>query len=113
MKLHFFLLIIALFVGQSAWAQASKEEIQIQTSAECDMCKERIEKELIFTPGVKSAELNLETKVVAITYKSSKITPEELRQVIASVGYDADEVKAQTEAYESLPACCQKGGHDR
>ncbi|NJO02417.1 MAG: heavy-metal-associated domain-containing protein [Bacteroidia bacterium] len=76
------------------------------------MCKERIEEALVYKKGVKRAELNLETKAVTVVYNSNQISPEEIRQTIAGVGYDADDVPANGQVYEKLPACCQKGGHD-
>jgi copper chaperone CopZ len=73
------------------------------------MCEERIENELTYTKGVKFVELDDETKVVTIEYRTDKTSPEKLRKAIAGVGYDADDVEADATAYEKLPACCKKG----
>jgi len=86
--------------------------VEIKTSSECEMCKERIEGALAYEKGVKSSDLNLETKVVTVKYRTDKTTVDKLRAVIASVGYDADNVPANAVAYEKLPPCCKKGGHD-
>ena len=42
--------------------------VKIKTSAICEMCKERIEKRLAFTKGVKDVNLNLDDKVVGKDY---------------------------------------------
>ena len=84
-------------------------EIEIQTSAVCDMCKSRIEHDLAYAKGVKYVELDSETKVVKVEYNSSKTDPDKIRTAISEIGYDADDVKADQQAHDKLPACCQKG----
>ncbi len=101
-----------LFSFLSIYVQAQnankEEKIVIKTSAQCEQCKERIEKALAYERGVKKAELNLETKEVSVWYKPSKTTPEKIRKAISLVGYDADDVTAEPKAYSKLPACCKK-----
>ena len=104
------LMLVLPFLGLSAQDKGVKE-IVIKTSAQCGQCKDRIEKELAFTKGIKYANLDLETKEVTVRYKASKTTPDDIRKAISGVGYDADELAADPKAYENLPACCQKGGH--
>jgi len=84
------------------------ETIKIKTSSQCDMCKERIEEALAFEKGVKTADLDVETKIVTVTYKKSKTSPEKIRKAISKVGYDADDVAADKKAYAKLDACCKK-----
>jgi len=101
-----------LGAGNQSIAQEKKsstEEVKIQTSAVCGMCKERIEHDLAFEKGVKSVSLNDETKIVTVGYSPKKTNPDNIRQAISKIGYDADDVKADPVAYEKLPACCKKG----
>ena len=101
--------LFAALLGTSAVnAGPVIDSLQIKTSSQCDMCKERIEEALAFEKGVKSSELDLETKVVTVSYRASKTTPEKIRKAISKVGYDADDVAADGKAYEKLPACCKK-----
>jgi copper chaperone CopZ len=86
--------------------------LKIKTSARCGMCKERIEKNLVFEKGVKSAELNLEDKILTVSYRPDKTDPDKIRKAVSRIGYDADHVLADPEAYEKLPPCCKKGGHE-
>ncbi len=83
------------------------ETIVIQTSAICDDCKERIEGGLNYTKGVVFAELNDKTKKVTVKYKTEVIKPQQIKEKIAEIGYDADEVKASKAGFDKLPACCQ------
>lgn len=100
-------LMILVFFSATANSQ-NKEIIKIKTSAQCDMCKKRIEKELGYVKGVKKADLNLETKEVTVVYNPKKTSPEKIRAAISNSGYDADEVKANNKSYGNLPDCCKK-----
>lgn len=109
------LLLVLFFAASSLFAQEEKskktETVDIQTSAVCGMCKDRIETALFGVKGVKSASLDLATKVVTVKYKPSEVTADELRAGISKTGYDADSIPADPQAYEKLHACCKKGAH--
>ncbi len=85
--------------------------VTILTSAVCEDCKERIEKELNYTKGVVYSELDVATKLVTIKYKSKLITEQGLKQVISDLGYDAGDLKRNDVAFEKLPTCCKSAGH--
>jgi mercuric ion binding protein len=111
MKSLILLLVAASFITTSSFAQTSLiKEVKINTSAQCDMCKKRIEDGLFTQKGVINAELNVVTKTVTIKYRGNKITEDDLRTYISSLGYSADEIPANKEAYDKLPGCCQVEG---
>jgi len=91
----------------NVWAQ--KETVQIITSAECvaNCCKDRIEEEMQFTKGVTAVNLNVESQVLTVTFKTKKNSVENIRKIISSIGYDADDVRANESAHNALPNCCQ------
>jgi copper chaperone CopZ len=106
------LFILAVCFSQVLFSQqAKKQTIVIQTSAQCDDCKERIEGALNYTKGVKFADLDLETKKVTVQFLTKKTSLETIKAIIAKIGYDADEVKADITAVQKLPKCCQPNGH--
>lgn len=84
------------------------EEIKIQTSAICGMCKDRIEHDLAFEKGIRSVSLDNDTKIVTVGYNPKKTDPDKIREAISDIGYDADDVPADQEAHDKLPRCCQK-----
>ncbi len=102
------ILIILISFSSFAQEKVKTKTVEIKTSAVCKMCKERIEHDMAFEKGVKKVELDLETKVVTITYKTAKTNKETLKKAITKIGYDADELEAEKKAYEKLPACCKK-----
>ncbi len=104
------------FNGLFAQEKTSKYEVvKIMTTAECGQCKDRMESKLNYVKGIKFAELNLEDKVLTVKYNKKMISKEEIKKQITQLGYDADEMKADPNAYEKLPACCKIGGmeHER
>jgi mercuric ion binding protein len=100
-------ILITLFL-LSAFAQKGVETITIRTSAVCDMCKERIEKEIAFTKGVTSASLDVETALLTVSYRAGKTDPDAIRRALNAIGYDADSLIAPQETYEKLHHCCRK-----
>lgn len=107
------MLIAVLSIGLEAAVKPKAETVNIQTSAICQSCKNRIEKALRSVEGVQEAALNLGNKKVRVKYDPAKISPDQIRDVIANTGYDADGVKKNQDAFMKLPDCCQKptGGH--
>lgn len=96
-----------------SFTQKETKTIDIKTSAVCDMCKERIEREMVFEKGVKEVNVSLETKTITVTYRTDKTSPEKIRKAIAKLGYWADEVAAEEEGYKKLPECCKSEGCGR
>ena len=103
------ILILMMLLATELFATDGKiDTIKIKTSSQCDECKETIEEALAFEKGVKTADLDVETRIVTVTYKKSKTSPEKIRKAISKVGYDADDVAADPKAYSKLDACCKK-----
>lgn len=104
--------ILALVFAFSVQAQTKLKTVSIKTSAICEMCKETLEKDLTFEKGVKSVNLDLNTKVLNIAYIDGKTNPDLLRKRVTMVGYNADTLKRDPKAYEKLDECCKDGAHD-
>lgn len=101
-----FMLLISSFVN------AQTDTLYIHTSAQCGTCKKKIEHDMSFEKGVKKVQLDLESRVLKVIYQSSRTTPALLREAVTNIGYDADSLMAKPAAYDRLPACCKRGGHD-
>lgn len=104
--------VVMMFVMSATTLKAqdaTTAELKIKTSAVCDMCKETMEKHIAFEKGVKKSSLDVDSKILTVTYNPTKITPDQIRKAVAKSGYDADDVKADPKAYKKLDACCKKG----
>lgn len=107
MKKLIFLSILLTCLSYFAPGQNVKT-FEIMTSAQCEMCKERLESNIAFEKGIRDVYLDLETKKLKVTFKSKKTNLDNIRNAIAQLGYDADDVSADPESYKELPLCCQK-----
>ena len=86
-------------------------KIEIKTSAICEMCQLTLEKDMAFEKGVKEAILNLEDKVFSVVYNPKKTDAQTIRERITMIGYHADTLARDNEAYKKLPMCCKDGSH--
>lgn len=109
-KLFLLAIVASVSVGFGQAKEPKVKTVIIQTSAECGECEERLESHLNYTKGVVFAELDLTTMKLTVKYKTKWVTLDEIKRKIADLGYQADDVKANPEAYEKLPACCKAGG---
>ena len=103
--------IIFFALSLSLSAQGSTDNsktVKIKTSAICEMCKSKIEKALKNTDGVIESNLNVDTKYATVKYNPAKTDEAKIRTAISKVGYDADNVTANKEAFKKLPGCCKK-----
>ncbi|MDF7818485.1 heavy metal-associated domain-containing protein [Runella sp. MFBS21] len=104
-----FALILGVVFSTVANKPGKEKEVKIKTSAVCEMCKERIEKNLTLSKGINEAILNLDDKIVTVKYNPSKTNEAAIRKVITDTGYDADNLQCNQTAHDKLPECCQKG----
>ena len=110
MKFHFYLFLFCwMLSSQFIFAQDVKNAAYVSTSFKvfgaCDQCKNRIEK-LLKIKGVKMANWDVDTKILALEYSPSQISLEKIQNKILSVGHDLVDKKAKDIIYKELPDCC-------
>jgi copper chaperone CopZ len=118
MKKVYLLLFLVAGFSLNVLAQARKPvTVKIQTPGmQCEDCKKRIEDYLKYEEGVTKVVAYPRSKYVAVTYYTDRTNIENIKTAIANVGYDADDVKADPDAYKKLPKDCKKpedGGHPK
>lgn len=100
-------LFTLLFISIQGFAQKSKTTTEnIKVWGNCGMCKKTIET-AAKSAGVTEANWNEETKVLAVTYNSSKVNNQKIQKAVAAVGYDTQDFTAPDEVYFKLHECCQ------
>ena len=98
--LSFFVMVTTSF-GQT--------KVVIKTpTVQCEMCKNKIEKYLSREPGITNVNVDFKKKTTTVTYIKDRNNVEQIKTAIANVGYDADDVTAEEDAYKRLPKCCKK-----
>jgi periplasmic mercuric ion binding protein len=106
--LSLFISILLVTVGQ---AQVKKGNITatIKTpTVQCESCKSRIENYLAREEGVFKVVVDYKRKTTKVTFYTDRTNIENIKTAIANIGYDADDVTADPEAYKKLPLCCKK-----
>lgn len=101
--LAFLSLISAGFAQQKA---VQKTLIQTPTVQD-EACKTRIENRLVHEDGVSSVKADYRKHTVAVVYYTDRTNIENIKTALANMGYDADDVTADPEAYKRLPKTCQ------
>ena len=110
MKKFIILALVSLItLGVSAQKAASKNEqtVTIQTNGVCQKCADKFKENVPYFKGVKSYSYDMKTAKLTINYDVKKTNPDQLRQQISKLGYNADNVKADPAARAKLPACCR------
>jgi len=98
-------LSLALIFATTAFAGV--EKVVIKTSAQCDMCKERLEKSIGKLEGVKKVLLNVDTKELSVKFDNEVVSKDEIVKAINGTGYWADNSMPDREAYAKLDDCCK------
>lgn len=110
MKKLLFMAFIGSMISLASSAQTKAMlTAKISTpTVQCEMCKKKIEDYLKRYDGVTMVNANYKRKEVTVKYLTDRTNDEVLKAAIANAGYDAGDVKANPEAYKSLPKCCKK-----
>lgn len=82
------------------------ETITFHVSSACGLCEKTIEKAMD-TKGVINADYNLDTQLLTVTYKPSKITEEQMHHLLNEAGYDTEKSKCTDEQYSRVHECCK------
>ena len=84
---------------------------------QCSTCKKNIEEAVYRVKGVSFVHVSKRDKIAEINYDNTKTDLARLEHAITTIGYDANDKKADTVAYMYLKDCCklpkdQKEKHD-
>jgi copper chaperone CopZ len=93
--------------NQSAVSQETgQNEATFKVYGKCEMCQKRIQDAALTVPGVKTANWDIETKMLKVSF-DGKVDIHKVHAAIAGVGHDTEMHKATDEAYAALPGCCK------
>ena len=101
------LITLGASAQQTKAASKNEQTVTIQTNGVCQKCADKFAENVPYFKGVKSYTYDMKTAKLTITYDSKKTNPDQLRQQISKLGYNADDVKADAAARAKLPACCR------
>ncbi len=108
---NFFIIILAIFSLMAFKNIQKPTTAKFKVFGNCPQCKERIELALD-VKGVKSAEWNVDTKIIEVVFIADKISLEKIHLAIANSGHDTEKTKAPDNVYLKLPDCCMYRDND-
>ncbi len=104
-----FLALIAFVVHSSASfaQQKAMDKAVIKTPGMlADVCKTSIDNFLVHQYGISSVKADYRRHTVTVVWYTDRTNIENIKYALANMGYDADDVIAEPEAYKRLnPAC--------
>lgn len=92
-------------VSATAVAGISTETFKVYGN--CGMCKRTIEGALSKVKGIAYANWDMSSKMMTVKYEAGAVQLDEIKAMIAAVGYDSETHRAPDEVYSSLHGCCQ------
>jgi mercuric ion binding protein len=109
MKTFVFGIITMLVFSASSFAQQKAvQKAIIQTpGVQCEACKTRIENHLVHEDGIASVKADWRKHTVTVVWLTDRTNIENIKTELANLGYDADDVTADPDAYKRLPVTCQ------
>ncbi len=108
------LVVLALFSLTLSAQNSKNEKAVIQTTIFCEHCKvcetcgKNFQDNLYKIAGLKMYELDEKAMTLTVYYNGKKTNLNEIKTAITKLGYDADDIKADKDAYEKLDDCCKK-----
>ena len=92
-------IILSLFafmmIGNSSFAQiasksdATYKKVTYSVDVHCTSCKEKIGKAMAYEKGVKECVVDVDKKLVTITYNPKKTSVETIKESLTKLGYKA------------------------
>ena len=107
-----FVLFISLFFVSVSYAEQTQKQSKYHKESfkvwgNCGMCKSKIEDAARSLQGVRSARWNMITGILKVKFNAKNVKIIDIHQLIASIGYDTEIVKASDESYNNLHYCCK------
>jgi len=86
----------------------NKDHAMIKVSSmQCGTCKKNIETAVKEVDGIIDVNVDKKEKIAHINFDKSKTDITKIENAITSAGYDANDKKADPEAYKELDDCCK------
>ena len=102
-----FIMTATLSIPSFAQQKGTLKVVIKTPGVQCEACKTRIENHLVHEYGVSSVKADYRKHTVTVTYYKDRTNIENIKTALANMGYDADDVTADPEAYKRLPVTCQ------
>ena len=103
-----FLSLLLFCVKGMAQQKTSGKAIISTPGMYTEECKAKIEQSLFKQYGIVAYKADLKKKNVTVSWLTDRTDIEQIKTMIANVGFDADDVTADETAYKRLLPTCKK-----
>ncbi len=95
-------------MNNSSVSSKDQEHVMISLpTMQCGTCKKNIETAVKKLDGIVSINVDKTEKIAHINYDKTKLDLPEIEGSITAAGYNANDKKADPEAYNNLDDCCK------
>ncbi len=102
------LALFALCLSVSAQQKVNAKAVIATPGMFTEDCKAKIEQSLFKQYGIISYKADLKKKNITVTWLTDRTDIEQIKTMIANVGFDADDVTADETAFKKLSPACKK-----
>lgn len=102
-----FLVLIAFTSPTFAQQKAIQKAVIHTPGVLAEPCKVSIENFLVHEYGVSSVRADYRRHTVTVVWYTDRTNIENIKTALANMGYDADDIKAEPDAYKRLPPACK------
>ncbi len=86
---------------QDAKKKKNVETVTCWASIDCEACKAKVEKNIAFEKGVKDLKVDLDNKLITVTYRSDKTSQDKIEKAIKDLGYKTEIIPPTEEKDEN------------
>jgi len=102
------ILVLAAFATPTLAQQKAIQKAVIHTPGVlAEPCKVSIENFLVHEYGVSSVRADFRRHTVTVVWYTDRTNIENIKTALANMGYDADDVTANPDAFKRLPPACK------
>lgn len=103
------LTVVALLISLFSFSQqkAIQKAVISTPGVRSEACKTNIDNRLVHEYGISSVKADYKRHTVAVAWFTDRTNIENVKTVLANMGFDADDVTAEPDAYKRLSKDCQ------
>ncbi|MEP6926757.1 MAG: heavy-metal-associated domain-containing protein [Ginsengibacter sp.] len=106
------LLLVLIAISAFSTSAVSQQKVIMKAviktpGVQCEACKTRIENHLAHEDGISSVKADYRKHTVTVVWYTDRTNIENIKTALANMGYDADDITADPDAYKRLPVTCK------
>ncbi len=98
---------VGIFASSAAQHNGMGKAVIKTPGLRAERCKTSVENFLVHEYGVSSVKADYRKHTVTVTWYTNRTNIENIKTALANMGYDADDVTAEPDAYKKLPPECK------